>query len=249
MSIGNTTRTPAGSEPHIMLVLDDVIQSVSGAMTEVVGFTGHPASFLQVTPTNGVNTAAVGTGADFPAQNATLPTQSGVDFTHIKLDAGLTSVDVIGMMIVIISGTGLGIARIITGFSSLLAQVALMPVQPAAGDGYLILIPTHRLSRIMVKGEFDTAKATAPTALVEVALFDVPPTTGAGATLKYTRAPIRYADIDVNIDNKNHQSGPVIGGYYHGRVRTVDCSGSLGAKIRCVSAPSTGKIALWGAGV
>lgn len=250
MSIGNTTRLPSGAEAHLMLVADDVLQGISGAMTELIAFTGHPANMLQITPTNGVNAATVGSGIDYPVHNATLPSQAAMTSTQVKLDATLTSVDVIGLMIVITSGTGIGQVKIITGFSSLTATVhSAWATQPAASDGYLILIPLARLSKFTVKGEFDTSKVTAPNALVEVALYDIPPTSGAGASTKFTRAPIRCADADTYIINKNHTTGAAIGGYFHGGIQTRDCSGYLGAKVRIVTAPAVGKISIWGSGV
>lgn len=250
MSLDGALRTPTGTEQIDVQKFDDAIAGVSSVKRQQASFSHHPARFLQITPTNGVNAAAVGSGKDYPEHNATLPDQTGATGTTVKV-SGLSAVDHAGMLIVITTGTGAGQVRRITAYngSNTLDVSRAWTTQPASGDGYLILIDVQRLDKLRIKAEFDTNAAGAASASVRPILYDNPDTTGTAPNITLLRKPIRSEGLELYLDNFNHQTEAEITSYYHAGERTVMIDGSLGAKLRVISPPSTGKLALWACGV
>lgn len=249
MSLDGAARTPTGTELIDVQKFDDAIDGVANIKRQQASLSHHPARFLQITPTNGVNAAAVGSGKDYPEHGATLPDQTGATTTTVKV-TGLTAVEHAGLLIVITTGTGAGQVRRISSYngSDTLTVSRAWTTQPASGDGYLILVDTKRLSRVHIRGEFDTAAASAPTASVRVILYDDPPTSGAAPNIVLARKPIRSEGLEISLDNFDHQTDPVIAAYYHAGLRSNDIDGSIGVKIRVISPPASGKIALWACG-
>lgn len=249
MSLDGASRTPTGTELIDVQKFDDAAAGVANIKRQQASFSHHPARFLQITPTNGVNAAAIGSGKDYPEQNATLPDQTGATSTTVKV-SGLSAVEHAGLLIIITSGTGAGQVRRISSYNGTdtLTVSRAWTTQPVMSDGYLLLVDTQRLSRLHISAEFDTAAAAAPTASVRAILYDNPETTGAAPDILLTRRPIRYEGLELSIDNFDHQTDPVITNYYHSGVRSVDVDGAIGAKIRVIGAPGSGKIALWACG-
>lgn len=249
MSLDGATRTPTGTEQIDVQKFDDAITGMASIKRQQASIGSHPARFLQITPANGVNAAAVGTGKDYPEHNATLPVQTGATTTTVKV-SGLTAVDHAGLLIVITSGTGAGQVRRISAYNGTdtLTVSRAWTTQPANGDGYLLLVDTKRLRRVHIRGEFDSNLAAAPTASVRVIFYDDPETTGTAPDITLLRRPIRSEGLEVSIDNYDHQTDPVISNYYQAGLRTNDIDGSIGVKIRVITPPAAGKIALWACG-
>jgi hypothetical protein len=249
MSLDGAARTPTGTELIDVQKFDDAVDGVANIKRQQASLGRHPARFLQLTPTNGVNAAAVGTGKDYPEHGATLPSQTGATATTAKI-SGLTAVEHVGLLIVITTGTGAGQVRRISAYNGTdeITVARAWTTQPANGDGYLILVDLQRLGRLHIRSEFDTNAAGAPTASVRPIFYDNPPTTGTAPNILLVRKPIRYEGLELSVDNFDHQTEPEITSYYQSGVRSVDTDGAIGAKIRVLAAPTTGKIALWACG-
>lgn len=220
-----------------ILKYDDIIDGVSDIKGEQMAVYGHPARMRKLVATS---TAAVGT--EFPYDGATATAQAGASGT-ITLAADAPAVDISGLLIVIVSGTGAGqvrrIASYVTG-TKVATMEANWATPPDSSSVYRILIDCFRFSELHVKAEFANAASTDPMLQVLAMLYDYPDTSGG----LFSRAPIRYPDYTMDIENLDFVDNPAEATYRIGRVRTVPIRGALGAKIRMMQIP-TGAYSLW----
>lgn len=225
-----------------------VRQVPSGGTTESIGvleftdlLTGNTTKGEQVaeygSPLQLVELASQQTTVDrnYPYDGASPVYAGSPSGSTIELASGAAPKP--GMLLVTTSGSAIGEVRLITGVA---AQVVTLDAAPtaASGDSYTLLADGYRMSKLIVKTEFQTAGASA--VLVPM-LFDFPRAPDATET---ARKPIAYYDRLVSIQSLDITDEVTESGYKHGTAFAVDLRGAIGAKIRLKSI-STGGLSVW----
>lgn len=226
-----------------LLKFEDIIDGFSGANElrgEQIALYGHPARFRKIASQfNGSN------NTEFP-EDGSGTAQAGTSNT-ITLAAGASAIDLTGMLVLTVSGTGANQVRRISSYNTSSKQATVdrnWSVNPANGTGYRILIDCFRLSELHVKSEFENGASTDKQAVLCSVLYDYPDTSSDA----FARSPMRFPDYLNVVENLDLVTGTEETGYRLGRTRTVPVRGALGAKIILVTKPATGKISLWACG-
>lgn len=108
-----------------------------------------------------------------------------------------------------------------------------------ASTTFSLLVDLIGLARLHIVPEFQNAKATDPSAVLNAILYGRPQTASGAAS-----APIPFADRDTLVANNDRTTDSAQSGYRQGDTYTIEACGAIGAKVRLVTAPS-GKLALW----
>lgn len=142
-----------------------------------------------------------------------------------------------GMLLVVTTGSAIGEVRTITGVSA--ATVTLdVAITASLGDSYTLLADGYRMSKLIVKTEFQTVGASG---VVIPMFFDFPRVPDATET---KRKPVAYFDREVSIKSLDITEEVTQAGYNHGTAFAVDLRGAIGVKIRLKSI-SAGALSLW----
>lgn len=222
-----------------VVTFDDIVEQLTGANAikgEQFSLYGHPARFVKIaSQSSAVN------GTEFPNDGSAVA-QSGSTST-ITLAADAPSIDLTGLLVLTISGTGANQCRRITAYNTGTKQATVSPnwTAPDNTTNYRVLIDCFRLAELHVKAEFQNAAATAPDMQLMAMLYDYPDTSGG----LFTRAPFRFPDYTNIVENLDVVTDSAESTYRMGRTRTTSVRGALGAKVRVISKPAAGNYSIW----
>jgi hypothetical protein len=238
----------SGAEPIGVDLHDDPALAQDGIRQERMARSGHPFQQLVLTPAGGVSAAGI-----YPDDGAGVA-QSGTS-TSIVLAADMPVLELRGMLILLLYGTGLGqftyIKQWVQGTLTATPAAAFDPA-PDATTGYLTLVPTWNRHHLHVVAEFENPAATAPRVVVTPTYYDFPydpPTTGPYAGQLGLRGtprrsiPNNGGQLTIrNTDRQNANSRET--DYRLGQTRSEESKGTVGAKVELITPPGAGRVVL-----